>query len=221
MNLPPLIHEVGTLDHAPPALMDQLWAAGWRHFGVDFFRYSVMPDVAGGFLTVQPLRIPLSGFAANKSQRRTLRRNRDVELRVVPAVVDDERESMFLRHRERFTENVPDSLRDFLPSARPHVEPCECVCVEARLGGLLVAVSFLDVGEEAVSSVYAIFEPEYSQRGMGTLTLLEEIRWARERGKRWLYPGYATNEPSAYDYKKSFRPLEYFDWRGNWLPLDA
>ena len=55
---------------------------------------------------------------------------------------------------------------------------------------------------------------------VGTLTLLEEIRWAKAMGKRWLYPGYATEQPSAYDYKKSFRPLEFFDWNGSWLPLE-
>lgn len=39
-------------------------------------------------------------------------------------------------------------------------------------------------------------------------------------GKRWLHPGYAKEQPSAYDYKKSFRPLQHFDWSGNWLPLE-
>lgn len=47
-----------------------------------------------------------------------------------------------------------------------------------------------------------------------------EIRWANAMGKRWLHPGYATEQPSAYDYKKSFRPLQHFDWSGNWLPLE-
>lgn len=64
-----------------------------------------------------------------------------------------------------------------------------------------------------------MFDPEEAHRSLGTLTLLEEIRWAQDHGKRWLYPGYATVQSSAYDYKKSFRPLERFDWQGNWVPL--
>ncbi len=220
MKLPPIIHEVATLDHAPPGLMDRLWALGWRHFGCEFFRYSIMPGEEGEILTVQPLRMPLADFALGKSHRRVLRKNQDVEIRVVPAVVDDEREAMFLRHRERFVSNIPDSLRNFIPSLRPHAEPCTCVSIEVRLGGKLVAVSYLDVDIESVSSVYAIFDPDESARSLGTLTLLEEIRWAKAIGKRWLYPGYATEQPSAYDYKKFFRPLEFFDWNGNWLPLE-
>ncbi len=217
----PLIHETATLDHAPGELMDALWALGWRHFGRDFFRYSVMPDDNGDVMTIRPLRMELAGFRPNKNQRRILRRNEDADIRVVPAMVDPEREDLFMRHRTRFTTNVPESLHDFIPSPHPDRRPCECVSVEVRVCGRLAAVSYLDAGEMAVSGVYAMFDPAHSHRGLGTLTLLEEIRWATSRGKRWLYPGYSTREPSAYDYKKSFRPLEYYDWRGNWKPLDS
>ena len=218
-NFPPLIHETGRLDQAPPALMDRLWALGWRHFGSDFFRYSVMLGEDDQIQFIQPLRMPLADFSPSKSQRRVLRRNRDVEIGIFPATVDAEREELFLGHRERFTSNIPDSLHDFIPSATPDRSPCECRCVEVRHDGRLIAVSYMDVGDEAVSSVYAMFDPDESPRSLGTLTLLEEIRWARAQGKRWLYPGYATEQPSAYDYKKSFRPLECFDWQGNWVPL--
>lgn len=218
--LPPYIHEVARLENVPPAGMDILWARGWRHFGADFFRYSLMPGETGEILTIQPLRIPLADFCPGKSQRRILKRNADLSLRIVPAMVDAEREDLFFRHRERFTSNVPDSLRDFMASAKPDCEPCECVSVEARLEGRLIATSYLDVGQDAVSSVYAMFDPLESRRGLGTLTLLEEIRWARDAGKTWLYPGYATQESSVYDYKKAFQPLEFFDWSGNWRALE-
>ncbi len=219
MTLPPFINESGRLDHVPPALMDELWAQGWRHFGSEFFRYSITADEDGSLQYIQPLRLPLAEFRLSKSQRRVLRKNEDLELRVVPAVVDDEREVMFLRHRERFSTNIPDSLSTFMPSAQPHTQPCECLSVEVREAGRLIAVSYMDVGTSAVSSVYAMFEPDAAWRSLGTLTMLEEIRWAADAGKRWLYPGYATAQPSHYDYKKTFRPLECFDWRGSWTPL--
>lgn len=217
--LPPYIHEVAKLERVPPAGMDRLWAQGWRHFGADFFRYSLMPAEHDEVLTIQPLRLSLAEFQPSKSQRRILKRNADLSIRIVPAMVDEEREDLFFRHRERFTSNIPGSLRDFMASDKPDCDPCQCMSVEARLNGRLIAASYLDVGKEAVSSVYAMFDPLESRRGLGTLTLLEEIRWARDQGKIWLYPGYATREPSVYDYKKSFLPLEVFDWEGNWLPL--
>lgn len=217
--LPPLINEMQTIPLATPSLMDRLWADGWRHFGRDFFRYSLTISETGELQVIQPLRMELSAFHPSKSQRRVMRKNSDADIRVVPAVVDAEREDMFFRHRARFVSNIPDSLRTFMPESDPSTRPCECVSVEVRSAGRLAAVSYLDVGESAVSSVYAMFEPDEAWRSPGTLTLLAEIEWAVAHGKRWLYPGYATAQPSHYDYKKTFHPLHYFDWRGRWLPL--
>ncbi|HYF38029.1 MAG TPA: GNAT family N-acetyltransferase, partial [Prosthecobacter sp.] len=99
--------------------------------------------------------------------------------------------------------------------------PCECVECRMWAGEVLVAVSFLDVGAQATSAVYGVFEPEYSRRSLGIYTMLREIEFSRERGCRWYYPGYATQEPSAYDYKKQLGGLEFLDWqRGQWKPLN-
>jgi arginyl-tRNA--protein-N-Asp/Glu arginylyltransferase len=220
MQFPPPVFDSLRLPHAAPEQMDALWAKGWRHFGRDFFRYSLSLGDDGGVQFIQPLRMDLAAFQMSKSQRRVLRRNADTDVRIAPAVVDGTREAMFLRHRARFVTNIPESLHIFIPGEHPAREPCECVSVEVILAGRLVAVSYLDVGAEAVSSVYAMFEPDESWRSLGTFTLLHEIQWAAARGKRWLYPGYATAQPSHYDYKKSFRPLQCYDWRGNWLPLE-
>src|SRR5215475_14222614 len=106
-------YEFRNVDFATPAEMDALWAAGWRHFGTQFFRYaSYWHD--GQPVRVLPLRIDLNNFVPGRSQRRVLKRNADVRVKVGPALIDAERERMFARHRSRFKANVPDSLRDFL-----------------------------------------------------------------------------------------------------------
>ena len=71
----------------------------------------------------------------------------------------------------------------------------------------------LDVGQTATSAVYAMFDPAHSRRSLGIFTMLEAIRYSRERGRRHYYPGYACVEPSVYDYKKNFAGLEHYDWR--------
>ncbi len=38
-------------------------------------------------------------------------------------------------------------------------------------------------------------------------------------GYKYYYSGYATVEPSCYDYKKQFDALEYYDWEGRWVPI--
>lgn len=195
--------------------MDQLWAAGWRHFGEMFFRYDLSIE-EDQVKTITPLRLDLQAFRPSKSQRRVLRRNADLRREFVPARLSDEACAMFHRHKNRFQENVPDELNTFLSS-----EPASCpnTCVECRVyeAEKLVALSFLDIGCEATSAVYGMFEPAYSTRSLGIYTMLCEIQHSLDQGCRYYYPGYATKEPSAYDYKKHFSGLEILNWEtGTW-----
>ena len=221
MEFPPLIFEEGSLAAAEPALMDALWADGWRHFGSHFFRYSVSPAADGSLQRILPLRIDLAEFHLSKSQRRILRHNADLTVRIAPATVDEPREAMFQRHKTRFSANVPETLRNFMPEPDPSVAPCECREIQLWENDRLIAISYLDLGRDAASSVYAIFEPEAARRSPGIFTLLQEIEFARATGRRFLYLGYATFEPSHYDYKKHFHAVQRFDWLGNWVPLTA
>lgn len=200
-----------------PSEMDALWASGWRHFGMIFFRYR-RATVCGEGCTVVPLRVDLERFTPSRSQKRIVARNHDARVVVRATEHAREKNELFERHKRRFRENVPESLTDFLSHAPARV-PCrnEEICV--YLSDNLVAASFLDVGARATSAVYAMFDPAESRRSLGIYTMLLSIGRARELGCRYYYPGYACLEPSVYDYKKRFAGLERYDWRGRWHPL--
>ena len=203
---------------AGPELMDELWAEGWRHFGAVFFRYRLW-EHGGRRLTVTPLRVDTERFAPSRSQRRVLARNRDLRVETRPTELDAEMRRMFESHRLRFREQVPDSLDNFLSFA-PSEVPCPNETIRVYSGARLVAAHFLDLGADATSSVYSMFDPAESRRSLGVYTILLALEHTRKMGRRFYYPGYATREPSPYDYKKSFAGLEEFDWRGHWLPLE-
>ncbi len=213
--LPPIIFEQSFLAEATPATMDFLWAKGWRHFGQEFFRYSMSFD-ATGQKVIQPLRLNLGKFTLSKSQRRVLRRNADLEVRWVRATLHPEVCALFQRHKSRFHTNVPEHLATFLGETPGQLIAChECQVWE---GARLLAASFCEASATAGSGVYGIFEPEFSARSLGIFTMLQEIQWCLERGLRYYYSGYATQEPSHYDYKKKLAGLEIYDWETErWL----
>ena len=179
-----------------PDEMDALWANGWRHFGPIFYRYRQCLTSAG-IRNVQPLRLDVNHFEPDAGQRRVLRKNADLEIRVKTAELLDDRRVLFDLHKQRFAENVPNSLEDFLGPA-PHAGPCQTLELGAFLGDRLLAASYLDVGATGVSSIYAFFDPDESRRSLGTATLIWEILLARRTGRRWHYPGYAYIEPSGF-----------------------
>ncbi len=213
------ILEQSELGQISPDLLDMRLVTGWRHFGPRFFRYNLALH-AGVLCGVMPLRLRIERFAPSKSQRRVGRKNADLTTRVAPTVHCPEYDRLFELHRSRFTENVPESLRDFL-SAHPADLPCANFALEVRLAEELIAVSFFDLGEESASSVYAAFDPAHEERSLGIFTLLLEIEHARRLGRRFHYLGYAYTVPSVYDYKKHFAGVEGYDWEQRWMPLPA
>lgn len=213
-DLPFFINEEFYTRQASPQQLDALLANGWRHFGTHFVRYNI------GFYEnelrrVLPLRVRLANFQTSKSQRRVLKKNRDLQTVIRPIAITPEKEDLFERHKTRFNHAVPDSLYDFL-SSEPAEVPCEALEVCVYDGGKLLAASFFDVGATAVSAVYAMFEPTEISRSLGIFTMLLTMDYATTSGKIFYYPGYVYEGNSFYDYKKRFSALEEFDWKGGW-----
>lgn len=194
--------------------LDELLADSWRHFGEHFFRYN-LGICEGEIRVVMPLRIRLADFSFSKSQRRIFKKNQDLQFVVRPIEITAEKEILFEKHKQRFKTGVPDSLYTFLSSDAANV-PCEGFEVCVYDGEKLLAASFCDFGADSISSIYAIFEPSETSRSLGILTMLLEINFAIENGKKFYYSGYAYEGNSFYDYKKRFRALEKYDWRRHW-----
>lgn len=200
-----------------PGELDDLLSEGWRHFGEFFFRNNT-DTYASEERRVFPLRIRLSDFSLSKSQRRVLRRNADLQTVIAPAEITIEKQELFERHKRRFKDRVPFSLYDFL-SFSPADSPCETLEISVYESGRLTAASFFSIGENSISGVYAVFEPELTHRSLGIFTMLKEIEFAVNTGRQFYYQGYCYDGPSFYDYKKRFRGTEGYNWLGEWQPL--
>lgn len=196
--------------------LDALLAQGWRHFGPSFFRYSHNLH-QGKLCQVLPLRIHLHEYAHTKHSRKILSRfqRAGFEVSFSPFCYTEELEELFLIHRERFKDNIPDSLRVFVGYADP-VSPFVPTLCSVRDKGRLIAASILDEGVACSSSVYGMFDPEYGQYSLGKVTMLLEIDYSIARGYSYYYHGYAYDVPSHYDYKKRFPALYAYDWHGSW-----
>lgn len=210
-----LINEEFYAAEISPQNLDVLLANGWRHFGTFFFRYNI-GVYQSELRRVLPLRIALANFSLSKSQRKIIRKNRGLQIVVRPVEITEEKETLFARHKQRFEDNIPDSLYDFLDFDAAFI-PCEALEICVYQNEKLLAASFFDVGANSISSVYAMFEPSESTRSLGILTMLLEIEYALENAKEFYYQGYAYEGNSFYDYKKRFSGVEKYDWRGNWM----
>ncbi|MEJ2346177.1 MAG: arginyltransferase [Gammaproteobacteria bacterium] len=210
-----------TLFADPNAALDnhtysRLALYGFRRSGGHIYR----PSCPGCDACV-PVRIPVADFRPNRSQRRTWRRNGDLQVRERPARYDPEHFALYQaymrqRHPGGGMDNAdPTQYTEFLTS-----DWSDTRFVEFRLGRELLSVAVIDLLETGFSAVYTFFDPGHARRGLGTYAVLWEIDRTRRAGLPWLYLGYWIKESPRMRYKDQFQPLEQFR-EGRWLPLPA
>jgi arginine-tRNA-protein transferase len=188
----------------------RLLNAGFRRSGL--FVYRTACDACH---ECTPLRIPVPDFRTNRSQRRTLARNDDLEVSVGPARFDSERADLYARYLEGRHDGQmssdPAELEDGL-----YKSPVETVELTARLDGELVTVGIIVVEPEVLSLVYSAWDPELDHRSLGTAFVLWSIALAQRLGYPWVHLGYWVKGSRHMAYKANYRPHELLLPDGRW-----
>ncbi len=166
-------------------------------------------------------RLPVARFKANRNQRRCLKNNQDLELRLKPAGYSDEYFQLYtkyLNHRHADGGMANPSSEDF--SQFLYCDWSETVFLEIRNNKRLIAVAVTDITSNGLSSVYTFFDPDESKRSPGTYAILQQVQQAELMKKDYLYMGYWINDCQKMLYKANYRPMEYLS--GNkWLETKA
>lgn len=163
------------------------------------------------------VRIPVAEFRPDRSQRRCLARNADLETRVCPAERSDEHFDLYQRYlAARHPGGGMDGhgiaeFDQFLISAWGQGRFLEIRTRREHGLGELLAVAVTDVVPDALSAVYTFYTPDAAERGLGTYAILQQIAWAQRDGKPYLYLGYWIDGHRKMAYKQRYRPLESFD----------
>ena len=207
--------QVATPGHLiDPQLYSELVRRGFRRSGV--FTYRPYCDHCRACV---PVRIPVERFEPDRSQRRCLARNADIQTRIAPARRTAEHFELYqrylaARHRDGGMDGHGTVEFDqFLVGSWSDTRFVEMRLAGDHGPGRLLAVAVTDRVGRGLSAVYTFFEPELAQRGLGTLAILRQIEWARREGLDHLYLGYWIDGHGKMDYKRRFQPLEAFDGR--------
>ena len=156
-----------------------------------------------------PIRIHPGEFRPNRNQKRVINKNRDVDINLSPLYVDSENLDLcerFLQARYPKENNSANGYyRDFFLN-----NIVESVQLQFRVDGRLVGTSILDIGTNWVNGVYFFFDPDESNRSLGTYNILQLIQICRKCGIEYLYLGYFIQNVSAMSYKENFKPHYLF-----------
>jgi leucyl-tRNA---protein transferase len=156
-----------------------------------------------------PCRIDVAHFTADRSQRRCLKRNADIQVIESMAGYNAERHALYERYlRSRHPGGGMDEAdaSDFRRFLTAPWSPT--MFLEFRLGPRLLGVAVTDVCLQGLSAVYTFFDPDETARSLGTYAILQQVALAQRRGLAWIYLGFWIAGHPKMDYKRRFRPMQ-------------
>jgi len=185
--------------------LDYFLHNGWRKFGTVFFRPSCV-----ACNDCLPLRIEVKKFLPTNDQKRNKKKNMDIEVKVLPLQYFDEAFELYEKfERIRFDHDV--DKQSFISMF--YLSSCPGLQVGYYLSGKLVALGFLDQGNNSLSSVYFIYDPDYLKRGLGVFGVLREIELASHLELEFYYLGYYIKSHHKMCYKGRFGPHQLLNWQ--------
>ena len=197
-----------------PRIYDLAVQRGYRRAGGHVYH----PQCHGCHACVA-CRVPAAAFRPDRSQRRCLARNADLDVRIVLATYTEEYFALYQRYlRARHPDGGMDDARpdDFTRFLYTGWSPTRFI--EFRAGERLLALAVTDFCSDGLSAVYTFFDPDEHARGLGSFAILSQIRLARERALAYVYLGFWIEGHPKMHYKARYRPLEVLH-EGAWHEL--
>ena len=182
-----------------------------------------------------PVRIIVSEFSPNRSQKRAVRQHQNLETRIVPVEFHEEHYALYAKYqRSRHTdsakndtsqENDVEQYQNFLCQTN-----VESLLVEFRDNGALKMVSVIDIVRDGISAVYTFYDTSDANNNdtttgkrpsYGTYNVMWQVAWAKSLKLPYLYLGYWIKDSQKMAYKQNYQPLEkliHGEWiKGEWV----
>ncbi len=184
------------------ALTDQ----GFRRSGSHLYR-----PHCGSCNACVPTRVPVDQFQLRRSQKRIVKRNSDIELRIEEATFSRRHYHLYERYislRHADGDMYPpseDQYRSFLLSPWSN-----SMFLSLYQDNRLLSVAVTDKQANGLSAIYTFFEPNEARRSLGSLSILKQIEFCQQLGLPYLYLGYWIKDCNKMSYKTQYRPTELF-----------
>jgi arginine-tRNA-protein transferase len=188
----------------PDSLHNTLSLAGFRRSQDLAYR-----PACEGCNACVPVRIPVASYVPDRTQRRNLKRNRQISAQSLPSLATREHYLLFRRYVQDRHLGGGMAEMNFV-SYRAMIEdtPVQSQLIEFRERGRLLGVCLSDRMDDGFSLVYSFFEPMLSHRSLGVHVILWHIQRCRDLGLSHIYLGYWIANSPKMAYKAKFKPFE-------------
>lgn len=207
-------------DHLTPGDLDAYLEHGWFRMGQTIFTTNWL-NFKDTFYSAIWLRLALDRYSAGSTGKKLLRRDSGFKTEIRPASITIEKELLYVKYKQSVTFEASASLQTLM-FGNSEDNIFDTYEVDIFDNGKLIAVGYFDMGKESAMGISSIYDPDYKKYSLGKLLIYEKIRFCRERGLKYFYPGYFVPGYGAFDYKLEIGTscIEFLELKtGWWRPL--
>lgn len=184
----------------------ELIERGYRRFGKMYFR-----PICAHCDECKSIKIDVKNFEFSKSHRRVIKKAEFIKSYIqIPSMTQAhldlfEKYHLYMKERKDWdhSQTNPQSYYSSFVNGHNGFGYEVLYYHEDRL----IAVDLIDILEDGISSIYFYYDPEYMKYGLGKLSLLFQIKFAKAQDKDWIYLGYYVKDCSSLSYKADYKPF--------------
>ncbi len=184
-----------------PLDYEQLLSIGFRRSGKDIYRPHC--SLCG---SCQSIRISVKDFKASRSQKRVLNKNKHLTM----CVSNKHKASYYTLYQKYINQRHKDGA--MYPASQSQYDGfilCQWLAptfLEYYDQDKLVCVGVIDELPNSLSAMYCFYDPDLESLSLGTFSILQQLEYAKQQGKRWVYLGYQVDGCNKMNYKNRYLP---------------
>ena len=199
----------------PEGMVHQALLQGFRRCGATWFQ----PHCNGCNLCLN-FRLDIERFEPSRNQKRVLKKNEDLEVRIVSPNCTIEKEKLYLKYQYSRHDSVIEHEHDLELDTKRKLEAMQRQMyqviegtkeIEIYHNEQLIGFGVFDTAVDVISLIYFVFDTDFQKRSLGTFNILSSIQWAKENGFKYVLLGHYIPGHPKMKYKRLFQPGEFQD----------
>ena len=192
----------------------ELIERGYRRFGQMYFR-----PICSTCDECKSIKIDTQNYKFSKSDRRVLKKASDIKSYIQRPIISKTHLELFDKYHlymkdKKGWEHNGTNAQSYYSS---FVDAYNDFGYEVLYyhNDKLIGVDLIDILEDGISSIYFYYDPDFMNYSLGKLSLLNQIMFAQNSNKKWIYLGYYVKDCSSLSYKSEYKPYLTLQGRPN------
>lgn len=201
--------------------LDDYLESGWFRMGQTIFTTNFLYLNATLFSAIW-LRVDLQHWQPEKKFSKLQKQNRNFHIQIQQGTITPEKEELYQRYKTGVSFSPSSSLTQLLYGEKGCniFDTYEILIYDQEK---LIAVGFFDLGELSAAGITSFYDPEYKKFSLGKFLIYSKMKYCKEIGLKWFYPGYFVPNCTPFDYKTEIgkENLSFLQFTSNnWIEFD-